>query len=141
VNTLYALEQKNPNHWRHAHEECARMRQWAFDPQAQVDLCVEVERELGVPDWLVKRVHKRRLCYIHPSIMYPTLEAYIDAMRDVLVADVRVYQAEVAAFEAADRKRRREALKAERAAARACARAAAARVQARARQRVMCFFF
>jgi hypothetical protein len=38
MNTLYALEQKNPNHWRHALEECARMRQWAFNPQAQADL-------------------------------------------------------------------------------------------------------
>jgi hypothetical protein len=120
------------------------MRQWAFKPQAQVDLCVEVERELGVPNWLVARVHKRRLYYIHASILYPTLEAYIDATRDILVANVRAYQAEVAAFEASHRKRRREAPRgaqgrARRRAPRACARPAAACVQAGARQRVMCF--
>jgi hypothetical protein len=116
MNTLYALELKNPNHWRHAQEECARMRQWAFNPQAQADLCAKVELELGVPDWLVVRVHKRPY-YVHPSILYPTLEAYIDATREVFIANVRAYQAEVAAFEAAHRKRRREALRAERAAA------------------------
>jgi hypothetical protein len=86
-----------------------------FPPQ--VDLCVEVERELGVPDWLMARVHKRRFWYLHPSAIYPSLEAYIDATHAALVADVRVYQAEVATAEAAHRKRRREALKAERAAA------------------------
>ncbi len=46
-------------------------------------------------------------------MIYPSLEAYIDATRAALVADVHAYQAEVAAFEAAHRKRRREALKAE----------------------------
>jgi hypothetical protein len=118
------------------------MRQWAFNPQAQVDLCAEVERELGVPDWLVARVHKRRPCYIHPSILYPTLEAYIDATHDVLVANVRAYQAEDAAFEAAHRKRRREALKAERAAAPpAPASAQPPRASKRARQRVICASF
>jgi hypothetical protein len=76
-----------------------------FPPQ--VDLCVEVERELGVPDWLMARVHKRRFWYLHPSAIYPSLEAYIDATHAALVADVRVYQAEVAAAEAAHRKRRR----------------------------------
>ena len=45
-------------------------------------------------------------------MIYPSLEAYIDATRAALVADVHAYQAEVAAFEAAHRKRRREALKA-----------------------------
>ncbi len=117
------------------------MRQRAFNPQVQADLCAEVERELGVPDWLVARVHKRRPCYLHPSILYPTLEAYIDAARDVLVADVRVYQPEVAAAEAAHRKRRREALKAERSAAPpAPARAQPPRASKRAGQRVMCFY-
>jgi hypothetical protein len=117
MTTLYALEQKNPNHWRDALEECVRMRQWAFNPQAEADLRAEVERELGMPDWLVARVHQRRSCYVHASILFPTLEAYIDATRDVFIANVRAYQAEVAAFEAAHRKRRSEALKAERAAA------------------------
>jgi hypothetical protein len=54
--------------------------------------------------------------YLHPSVLYPSLEAYIDATHAALVADVRVYQAEVATAEAAHRKRRREELKAERAA-------------------------
>jgi hypothetical protein len=116
MNTLSAHEQ-NLNDWRRAHAECERMRQWAFDTQEQVDLCVEVERELGVPDWLMARVHKRRFWYLHPSVMYPSLEAYIDPTHAALVADVRVYQAEVATAESAHRKRRREALKAERAAA------------------------
>jgi hypothetical protein len=93
------------------------MRQWAFNAQEQVDLCVEVERYLGVPDWLMVRVHKRHFWYLHPSIMYPSLEAYIDATNAALVVDVCMYQAEVAAAEAAYSKRRREALKAERAAA------------------------
>jgi hypothetical protein len=72
----------------------------------------EVGRELGVPDWLVARAHQRHPTYIHVSILFPTLEAYINATRDVFIANVRAYHAEVAAFEAAHRKRRREALKA-----------------------------
>jgi hypothetical protein len=117
MSTLPAYEQ-NLNDWRRAHAECERMRQWAFYTQEQVDLCVEVERELGVPGWLITRVHKRRFWYLHPSAIYPSLEAYIDATHATLVADVRAYQAEVAAAEAAhpSRKRRREELKAERAA-------------------------
>jgi hypothetical protein len=117
MNTLSAHEQ-NLNDWRHAHAECERMRQLAFETQEQVDLCVEVERELGVPGWLMARVHKRRFWYLYPSAIYPSLEAYIDATHAALVADVRAYQAEVAAAEAAhpSRKRRREELKAERAA-------------------------
>ena len=103
MNTLSTHEQ-NLNDWRRAHAECKRMLQWAFNAQEQVDLCVEVERELGVPDWLMARVHKRRFWYLHPSAIYPSLEAYIDVTHAALVADVRVYQAEVAAFEAAHRK-------------------------------------
>jgi hypothetical protein len=109
------LEQ-NLNDWRRAHAQCELMHQWVFKPEEQADMCVELERELGVPDWLMARVHKMRRWYLHPSIMYPSLEAYIDATRAALVADVRAYQAEVAAAEAAHRKRRREVLKVERAA-------------------------
>ncbi len=115
MSTLSAYEQ-NLNDWRRAHEQCELMRQWAFNTQEQVDMCVELERELDVPDWLMTRVHKRRRWYLHPSAIYPSLEAYIDATHAVLVADVRAYQAEVAAAEAAHSKRRHEELKAERAA-------------------------
>jgi hypothetical protein len=144
MNTLSTYEQ-NLNDWRRAHEQCELMRQWAFNTQEQVDMCVEVERELDVPDWLMARVHKRRFWsrYLHPSAIYPSLEAYIDATHAALVADVRVNQAEVAATEAAHRKRRREELKAippGRRAPCAGARPAGACVQADARQRVMCFY-
>ena len=107
MSTLSAYEQ-NLNDLRRAHEQCELMRQWAFNTQEQVDMCVELERELGVPDWLMARVHKMRRWYLLPSAIYPSLEAYTDAMRAALVADVRAYQAEVAAAEAAHRKRRRE---------------------------------
>ena len=63
------------------------------------------------------RVHKMRRWYLHPSAIYPSLEAYIDATYATLAAYVRVYQAEVAAAEAAHRKPRRAELKAERASA------------------------
>jgi hypothetical protein len=53
---------------------------------------------------------------LHLSAIYPSLEAYIDETRAALAAGVRAYQAEVATAEAAHCKRRREALKAERAA-------------------------
>jgi hypothetical protein len=110
-------EQKNLNDWRRAHAQCELMHQWAFDVDAQADLREEVGRERCVPDWLMARVHARRNWYLCPnSAIYPSLEAYIDATRAALNADVLGYQAEVAASEA-HRKRRREALKAERAAA------------------------
>jgi hypothetical protein len=116
MSTLSAYEQ-NLNDWRRAHEQCELMHQWAFDVEAQADLREEVGRERCVPDWLMVRVHSRRSWYLHPSAIYPSLEAYIDATRAALDADVRAYQAEVGAAEAAHRKRRREALKAERAVA------------------------
>jgi hypothetical protein len=134
MNTLSAHEQ-NLNDWCSVHAECERMCQWAFNAQDQVDLCIEVEREL------MARVHKRCFWYLHPSIMYPSLEAYINVKNAALVADVRVYQAEVAAAEAVHRKCRSEALKAERAAAPpapACAQPQ--HTSKRARQRVMCFY-
>jgi hypothetical protein len=65
----------------------------------------------------MRRVHARRNWYLLPDNSYESLEAYINATRAALVADLHAYQAEVAAFEAAHRKRRREQLKAERAAA------------------------
>jgi hypothetical protein len=91
------------------------MRQWAFNTEEQADMCVELERQLGVPDYVMARVHKMCRWYLHPSAIYPSLEANINATRAAIAADVRVYQAEVAAAEAAHRKRRREALKAKRA--------------------------
>jgi hypothetical protein len=94
------------------------MYAWAFNREAQADVCIEVGRERCVPDWLMARVHGRRNWYLIPSVStYPTIGNYIDATRAALDADVRAYQAEDAAFEAAHCKRRREALKAERAAA------------------------
>jgi hypothetical protein len=113
---LSASEEQNLNDWRRAHAQCELMRQWVFNTDEQADMRVELERELGVPDWLMARVHKRGLWYLHPSAIYPSLEAYVATTRAALVADVRAFQAEVAAAEAAHRKRRREALKAERAA-------------------------
>jgi hypothetical protein len=79
---------------------------------------VEVEGILeGVDDALMTRVLRRRGWYLVPNVStYPTLRAYIDASYAALAADVRAYQAEVAAAEAAHRKRRRAELKAERAA-------------------------
>ena len=106
-----------------AHAECKRallqsMYAWAFNREAQADVCIEVGRARGVPDWLLARVHRGRKWYLIPNVSaHPTLAAYIDATRAALDADVRAYQAEVAASEVAHRQRRREALKAERAAA------------------------
>ena len=103
--------------------ECKRallqsMYAWAFNREAQADVCIEVGRARGVPDWLMARVHGRRNWYLIPSVStYPTIGDYIDATRAALDADVPAYQAEVAAAEDAHRERRREALKAERAAA------------------------
>jgi hypothetical protein len=72
-------------------------------------MCVELESKLGAPDWLMVRVHARRNWYLLPDNSYESLEAYIDATRAALVTDVRAYQAEVSAAEAAQSKRRREA--------------------------------
>jgi hypothetical protein len=113
MTTMYAILQKNPNHFRDLEEECKRMWQWGFNPQAQEELRAEVGRALGVDDAFMARV---RHYPIHANILFPTLAAYIDATRAALDADVRAYQAEVAAAQAAERKRRRAELKAERAA-------------------------
>ena len=78
------------------------MWQWGFDPQAQAELRAEVGRALGVDDAFMARV---RHYPIHANILFPTLAAYIDATRAVYVANVRAYQAKVAAAEAAERAR------------------------------------
>ena len=84
MTTMYAILQKNPNHFRDMHEECARMWQWGFNPQAQEELRAEVGRALGVDDAFMARVHRRHPHYpIHASILFPTLAAYIDATRDI----------------------------------------------------------
>ncbi len=94
------------------------MYAFANDEWQQIEMCVEMEGILdGVDDALMTRVLRRRGWYLVPIVStYPTLQAYIDASYAALSADVRAYQAEVAAAEAAHRRRRREALKAERAA-------------------------
>jgi hypothetical protein len=71
-------------------------------------MCVEIERLLGLGDALMARIYSRRNWYLHPSDAYTSLETYTYATRAALVADVRAYQAEVAAAaaEAAHRKRR-----------------------------------
>ena len=78
------------------------MWQWGFNPQAQAELRAEVGRALGVDDAFMARV---RHYPIHANILFPTLAAYIDATRAVYIANVRAYQAEVAAAEAAERAR------------------------------------
>ena len=102
MTTMYAILQKNPNHIRDLEEECKRMWQWGFDPQAQAELRAEVGRALGVDDAFMARV---RHYPIHANILFPTLAAYIDATRAVYIANVRAYQAKVAAAEAAERAR------------------------------------
>jgi hypothetical protein len=94
------------------------MQKWVTETDCDVlDMCMEIERELQVPEGVMWCVHARRNWYLLPDNSYESLEANIDATRAALVADVHAYQAEVAAFEAAHSKRRSEALKAERAAA------------------------
>jgi hypothetical protein len=113
---------------------CGEMRRWTNENHgAQMDMCVELEQEFRVPDGVMLRVHARHFWYLHPSTIYPSLEAYINATRAALTADVRVYLAEIAAEEAARRKRRRTELKAQRAAEPTPARAHAPRVCKRTR--------
>jgi hypothetical protein len=103
---------------KRAHALLKSMYDWANSGEEQRDVCVEVEGILeGVNDELMTRVLMRRGWYLVPNLStYPTLQAYIDASYAALAADVRAYQAEVAAAQAAERKRRRAELKAERAA-------------------------
>jgi hypothetical protein len=58
------------------------------------------------------RVYARRRWYLCPDSFFCSLEEYIAASRTAPAADVRTYQAEVAVFEFAHRKRRCEALQA-----------------------------
>ena len=111
------------------------MRKWANDEWQQIEMCVEVEGILdGVDDALMTRVLRRRGWYLVPNVStFPTLQAYINASYAALAADVRTYQAEVAAAEAAHRKRRRAELKAERANEPGPERAQPARASKRAR--------
>jgi hypothetical protein len=104
TNTTTSARPEAHAEWRRAHALLASMYVWANDVDAQAELREEVGRARCVPDWLLARVHR-------------TLADYIDATRAALDADVRAYQAEVAAAEAAHRQRRRAARKAERAAA------------------------
>jgi hypothetical protein len=75
-------------------------------------MLMELEQELCVPEGVMRRVHARRNWYLTPDDAYASLEAYIDATRAALAADVRVYLAEVATEETTRRKRRRAELKA-----------------------------
>ena len=72
MTTLYAILQKNPNHFRDMHEECDRMWQWGFDPQAQAELRAEVGRALGVDDAFMARVRH----YPIPKNKYPVFHCY-----------------------------------------------------------------
>ncbi len=116
------------------------MHQWAFDVEAQAELCEEVGRERCVPDWLMVRVHSRGNRYLHPSAIYPSLEAYIDATRVALDADVlpRSPQPRPPTASAAARRSRPSAPG--RRAPSAGARPTGARVQADAWKRMMCFY-
>jgi hypothetical protein len=101
--------------WKRKYALRYAMKKWVTENDCDVlDMCMEIERELRVPEGVMLRVHARRNWYLLPDNSYESLEAYIDATRAALVADVRAYQAEVAAFEVAHSKRRSEALKAER---------------------------
>jgi hypothetical protein len=60
------------------------MRQWAFNTQEQVDMCVELERELDVPDWLMTRVHKRR-----QGPLVPTPQCHLPQPRGLHRRDTR----------------------------------------------------
>jgi hypothetical protein len=103
--------------WKRAYALRFSMYEWADNFHRQADMCAELQRTLDVDDALMARVHKRGRWYLIPYNSYLDLQADIDVTHAALVADVCTYHAEDAAFEAAHRKRRREALKAERAAA------------------------
>jgi hypothetical protein len=102
--------------WKRARALVESMYAWANNIDAQADMCANLEDTFDMDDALMSRIHKQRGWYLVPDAdLYPTLEAYIDASYDAMRADVRAYQDEVAAAEAAHRKRRRAELKAERA--------------------------
>jgi len=120
--------------WKRARALVDSMYAWAEDKAEQTEMCANLEDTFDMDDALMSRIHKRRGWYLVPdAALYPTLEAYIDASYAAMRADVRAYQAEVAAAEAAHRKRRRAELKAERATERVPERAQPARASKRAR--------
>ena len=102
--------------WQSAYALRFSMYEWASAFHGHADRYAALQRTLGVDDAVMKRVLRRYNWYLDPDTSYPTLQAYIDATHAALTADVSAYQAEVAAAEAAHRKRRRAELKAERAA-------------------------
>jgi hypothetical protein len=103
--------------WQSAYALRFSMYEWASAFHRHADKYAAIQRTLGVDDAVMKRVLRRNNWYLDPDTCYPTLQAYIDATYAALTEDVSAYQAEVAAAEAARRKRRRAELKAERAAA------------------------
>ena len=120
--------------WKRARALVDSMYAWAEDIDEQASMCANLEDTFDMDDALMSRIHKRRGWFLVPdAAIYPTLEAYIDASYAAMRADVRAYQAEVAAAEAAHRKRRRAELKAERATEPVPERAQPARASTRAR--------
>ena len=118
TTTTSALPNAHMAECERAHALFESIYAWTNDVDAQAELRKEVGRARGAPNWQLAHVHRSRDWYLTPNVSaHPTLAAYIDATRAALDADVPAYQAKDAAFEAAHRQRRREALKAERAAA------------------------
>ena len=118
TNTTTTALPEAHEEWKREHALLRSMYAFANDEWQQIEMCVEVEGILDdVDDALMTRVPWRRGWYLFPDVStYPSLQVYIDASYAALAADVRAYKAEVAAAEAAHRKRRRTELKAERAA-------------------------
>ena len=52
---------------KRAYAQGEEMRQWAFNREAQADLCVELATELRVEYELMARVHARRNWYLYPN--------------------------------------------------------------------------
>jgi hypothetical protein len=76
--------------WKRKHALRYAMRKWATDKHyEQMDICIEVERKLGVPDWLMARIHARRNWYLLLDNSYESLEAYIDATSGFLPTTIR----------------------------------------------------
>ena len=54
--------------WKRAHALLESMYAWAFNCEAQADVCIEVGRARCVPDWLMARVHGRHNWYLVPNV-------------------------------------------------------------------------
>jgi hypothetical protein len=65
--------------WKRAHALLESMYVWAFNCEAQADVCIEVGREHCVPDWLMARVHGRHNWYLVPNVS--TLDTETDRDR------------------------------------------------------------